>query len=232
VAVAALIGVGVSNAVLDVAGFTLVQRMAPNAARVAVLGLIDGVANAGPALGGLVAPALVAGIGIQGALIASGMILPFAAFLAWSRLQRLDEGGPAAVHRLELLRGQPLFTPLSLATIEHLASRLVPIHAEAGTWLMREGDPGDRYLLIDAGECELSRFGQIIGTLGPGDGVGEIALLHDVPRTASLRATTPIEAFSLDRDAFLEAVTGHPVSHAAARTVADARLAADRERDV
>jgi hypothetical protein len=231
VAMAAMVGVGVSNAVLDVTGYTLAQRLTPNTARVALLGLIDSAANAGPALGGLLAPALVAWLGISGALIVAGAILPITAILAWPSLQRLDERSPAAARRVDLLRGQPLFVPLSLATIEHLASLLGQVRAEEGTWLMREGDVGDRYLLIDEGEADVLQGGQVIGTIGPGGGIGEIALLHDVPRTASVRATTPIAAFSLDRSAFLEAVTGHPVSRAAAETVASQRLTSDRERD-
>jgi cyclic nucleotide-binding protein/MFS transporter len=230
VAFVAMAAVGLSNAVLDVAGFTLVQRMTPNAARVAVLGLIDSAANGGPALGGLLAPALIAAIGLQGALVVSGTILPVAAALAWTRLRRLDEGGPAAARRVELLRAQPLFSPLSLATIEHLAGSLRPVTVEAGDWLMREGESGERYLLIDRGEAEVSRFGEVIGRLGPGDGAGEIALVNDIPRTASVRATTAIEAFALGRADFLEAVTGHAASQASAHHLVDERLAADEAR--
>jgi MFS family permease len=231
VAIASVAAVGLSNAVLDVAGFTLIQRMAPNASRVAVLGAVDSVANAGPAIGGLIAPALIAAFGIQGALVATGAILPVAAILAWVWLREVGERSPESIRREELLRRQPLFAPLSLATVEHLSSSLVPYHADPGEWLMREGDAGDAYLLIETGEAEVSRFGQVIGTLGAGEGLGEIALLHDVPRTASVIALTPIEAFSLGCGSFLEAVTGHAASYDTARSIASDRLAADVERD-
>ncbi len=105
VAIACMAAVGLSNAVLDVAGFTLIQRMAPNASRVAVLGVVDSVANAGPALGGLLAPVLIAAFGIQGALVATGAILPVAALLAWARLRGVGEGSQESVRREELLRG-------------------------------------------------------------------------------------------------------------------------------
>ena len=231
VAMVAMAAVGISNAVLDVAGFTLVQRMTPNAARVAVLGIIDSAANGGPAIGGLVAPFLIAAIGIKGALVVAGVVLPIAAALAWTRLRRLDEGGAAAARRVELLRAQPLFAPLSLATIEHLAGSMRPVTFESGSWLMREGEEGDRYLLIDRGEAHVTRLGESIGRLAPGDGVGEIALIHDVPRTASIQAATPIEAFSLERDDFLEAVTGHTASRERAHALVHERLVADFERD-
>lgn len=226
VAIAAMLAVGISNALLDVAGFTLAQRTSPNAARVAVLGLIDSVANLGPALGGIVASVLVTTVGIQVALIVTGAILPIVAILAWPAIRRLPEGGIAAVRRVELIRAQPLFMPLSLATVEHLAASLVPVAFEEGAWLMREGEPGRVFLLIDTGEIEISQDGQVLNTRGPGAGVGEIALLHHVPRTASVRALGPVEAFSLDQEAFLEAVTGHAVSNAAAEATAREHLAA------
>jgi MFS family permease len=231
VAIACMAAVGISNAVLDVAGFTLLQRLSPNVARVAVFGVMDSAANAGPAIGGLVAPVLIGSLGIQGALIVSGTILPAVAVLAAPSLRRVGEASPEAVRREELLRGQPLFAPLSLATVEHLASSLVPISAQAGSWLMREGESGDEYLLIESGEAEVSRFGEIISTLRPGDGVGEIALLRAVPRTASVRAVTGVGALSLDCGSFLEAVTGQPASYDTAESIARGRLAADSERD-
>lgn len=228
-AVLAMMAVGVSNALLDVSGFTLVQRLTPNESRVGVLGLIDGVANGGVALGGVMAPFLIELLGIRGALIVTGGILPVAAILTWPLLRQVDEGGAAGARRVELLRADPLFTPLSLATVEHLASRLVPVSFEDGVWLMREGDPGRDYVLIDTGTVQVSQAGRPLRTMGPCDGVGEIALLHDVPRTASVRAVGPVAAFSLDREAFLEAVTGHATSRASASVRAQERLAADAQ---
>jgi hypothetical protein len=231
VAILAMILVGLSNAFLDVAGFTLIQRTTPNEARIAALGLIDGIANLGPAAGGLIAPLLIGSLGVQGALVLTGAILPVVAIALRSTIVDLDEGGPAAARRVELLRGQPLFAPLSLATVEHLAATLTPRHFDTGSWLMREGETGDEYHLIDTGEVEVTQGDHVLRTLGPGHGVGEIALINDVPRTASVRALEPVQAFSLDRGAFLEAVTGHAVSHAAARTVVGDRLALDRARE-
>ena len=131
--------------------------------------------------------------------------------------------------RVDLLRGEPLFTPLSLATVEHLASHLTPLTAEDGAWLMREGERGVDYVLVETGDIEVLQDGRRRRLLGPGAGVGEIALLRDVPRTASVRAVGPVTGYSLDREAFLEAVTGHAASAAAARSRAEERLAADAE---
>ena len=126
VALIAMAAVGVSNAFIDVSGFTLIQRMTPNSRRIAVLGLIDSVANGGVALGGVIAPVLIETMGIRGALVASGLILPVAAVLLTPALRRMDEGGIGGARRVELIRGEPLFAPLSLATVEHLAGALDP----------------------------------------------------------------------------------------------------------
>lgn len=232
VALAAMLAVGVSNSLLDVSGFTLAQRTAPNAARVGVLGLIDGVANLGPAIGGILAPLLIEVFGIRGALVATGILLPIVAVVAWPAVRRLDEGGPAVARRVELIRAQPLFVPLSLATVEHLAGCLAPIRIEPGAYLLREGDPGDSYFLIDGGRIEVSQGGRLVRTLGPGAGIGEIALLHAVPRTASVRAIDTVEAFGLGHESFLEAVTGMPASRSAGEATAAELLAADRRSDL
>ena len=230
VALAALLAIGVSNALIDVSGFTLIQRMTPNASRIAVLGLIDSVANAGVAIGGIVAPILIELLGIRGALIASGLILPIVAVLFSPALRGLPESAVGGARRAELVRGDPLFAPLSLATVEHLAAALSPVAFDDGAWLMREGQPGTDYVLIDTGRADVSQEGRVVRSLGPGSGLGEIALLREVPRTASVRAVGPVTAFSLGRADFLEAVTGHATSRAAATSRVDARLAADTER--
>lgn len=230
VALGALFAVGVSNALIDVSGFTLIQRMTPNASRISVLGLIDSVANGGVAIGGIVAPILIEVLGIRDALIVSGLILPIVAILFSPVLRGMPEGGVGGARRVQLIRGDPLFAPLSLATVEHLAAALSPVAFDDGAWLMREGQPGVDYVLIDTGSVVVSQDGRVVRKLGPGSGAGEIALMREVPRTASLRATGPVTAFSLGQADFLEAVTGHVASRAAATSRVDARLAADTER--
>ncbi|HET8785803.1 MAG TPA: cyclic nucleotide-binding domain-containing protein, partial [Candidatus Limnocylindrales bacterium] len=232
IAIVAMFGIGISNAILDVSGYTLAQRTTPNTSRVALLGLLDGVANLGPAIGGIAAPLLIGLIGTPAALVVTGAILPLAALIEWPAVRRLDEGGPVAARRVALLRAQPLFTPLSLATVEHLAATLAPAHFDDGESLIQEGDVGDRYLLLDVGHVEVLQGGRSVRELGAGSGVGEIALIRDVPRTASVVARGPVEAYSLDRTSFLEAVTGVGASHEAAGAVAEGHLAADAGRAV
>ena len=227
VAIGSMVVIGMSNALIDVAGFTLAQRTSSNDSRVAVLGLLDAAANAGVALGGLVAPLLLEALGIRGALIVTGAILPIAAILAWPSLRRLDEGGEELGRRSSLLRGVPLFSPLSLATVDYLAARLQPRSIPIDSWLMREGEPGDAFFLIETGQLRVSRGGVELRVVGPGDGVGEIALLRSIPRTASIQAVVPCTVLELDREAFLEAVTGSATSLRAAADVVDAHLERD-----
>ncbi len=230
VAVVAMLAVGVSNAFIDVSGFTLIQRMTPNASRISVLGLVDSVANGGVALGGVAAPILAEALGIRGALIVSGLLLPIVTILIGPALRKTDEGSVADVRRVQLIRGDPLFAPLSLATVEHLAAALQPVAFDDGDWLIREGDQGQEFLLVDKGTAEVSQGRRPVRALGPGSGIGEIALMQDVPRTASVRAVGPVTAFSLGRAAFLEAVVGHAASRAAATSRVEAHRAADTER--
>jgi hypothetical protein len=227
-----MVVVGASNAVFDVAGFTLAQRTTPNRSRVAFLGLIDSLANGGVAAGGLAAPVLIAVLDVRGTLIATGVILPAVALALWPALRRLDESGSVDLRVAALVRSVPLFTPLSLATVEHLAEVLEPATFAPGEWVMREGEVGDRFVIVDEGAVEVLQGDRRLHVLGPGAGVGEIALLRDIPRTASVRALDEVRAWTLARADFLEAVTGSPTSLATATQLVDARLAGPDTRGI
>ena len=229
VAVAGMAAIGVANAMIDVSGFTLALRTTPNDRRLAVMSLIEVIANGGVALGVVVAPLLIEALGIRGALLVGGLVLPVAAGVARPGLQKIDEGALGAGHEAELIRGVPMFGLLSLATVEHLASHLTPVELTDGSPLVREGDPGDRFFIIDRGEIEVSQGGRRLQELGSGAGIGEIALLRDVPRTATVRAHGNVRAFALERDDFLEAITGHREALATATELVTDRLAADAD---
>jgi predicted MFS family arabinose efflux permease len=229
VAVVAMAAIGVANAMIDVSGFTLALRTTPNDRRLAVMSLIEVVANGGVALGVIVAPLLIEALGIRGALLVGGLVLPIAAGVARPGLRKIDEGALGAGHEAELIRGVPMFGLLSLATVEHLASHLTPVELTDGSPLVREGDPGDRFFIIDRGEIEVSQGGRRLQELGSGAGIGEIALLRDVPRTATVRAHGDVRAFALERDDFLEAITGHRGALASATALVTDWLAADAD---
>jgi predicted MFS family arabinose efflux permease len=231
IALGAMLAIGISNSLLDVAGFTLAQRTSPNAQRVAVMGLLDAAANAGVTLGAVTAPVLIVLVGLPGALVVTGAILPAAALVMWPAMRRVDETRDASGRQTGLIRGVPLFAPLSMAVVEHLADASVRVDFPAGAWVLREGEAGDRFFIIDQGHAEVSQGTTLIRTVGPGDGVGEIALMRDIPRTASVRAVTPVRAWALDRASFLESVTGDALSFRTANALVDRHLAAGSRTD-
>ncbi len=224
VALAAMVAVGTSNAILDVALFTLLLRTTPNADRAPVLGVLDSVAAGSQAIGGLAAPVLLAAVGIQGAIVVIGLLLPIYSLVSWPAVRNADDETLVDPARLGRIRGDPLFAPLSMAIVEQLAAQLRATTVAAGEYVVREGDTGDRYYLLDRGRVEVSQGDTVLRQCGPGDGFGEIALLRSVPRTASVRALDDVTALVLDRDDFLEAVTGHPASARAADSLVARRL--------
>jgi Cyclic nucleotide-binding domain len=223
-AIALMLIVGASNAVLDVAGFTLLQRTVPNAARVAVLGLLISVAGATMAIGGFVAPILVDGLGIAGALIVTGATLPILATVTWPGIRGADNSVVVDTARVTRIRADPLFAPLSMAIIEQLSGQLVTTSFAAGDELIHEGDSGDRYYMIERGRVEVSQGGRRMREQGPGDSFGEIALLRDVSRTATVRALEPVEALTLSRDDFLGTLCGQTASHRVADAIVMERV--------
>jgi CRP-like cAMP-binding protein len=118
-----------------------------------------------------------------------------------------------------MLRGEPIFAPLSPPALEQLAASLVPTHAHARSIVIRQGEPGEHFYLVVDGRLAVEVDGRQVRELGPGDSFGEIALLRNVPRTATVRALEDGELLALQRRAFLEAVTGQPASASAAEDV-------------
>jgi CRP-like cAMP-binding protein len=176
-------------------------------------------------LGGIVAPVLIADCGVQGAFVVTGLVLPVLATAMLPYLRRVDDVSLVPVHELALLRGVPMFATLPIATIEQLAGALVPVRAAAGDALMREGETGDRFYVIDEGTAEVTQHGRPVRTIGPGGYVGEIALLRGIPRTATVTATSELRALALDSASFVAALTDDAEASAAAAGVVAARLA-------
>jgi hypothetical protein len=228
VAIGALFVTGISNAVLDVSGFTLIQRGVRNEDRVTVFGIFEGAIGLALLLGSLLAPALVGLLGTRGALIASGAVLPLLAAATMRPIAKHSHTGALSEDISRLLRTNPLFAPLPLTALDRLAESLAPRSFEPGDIVMRKGEPGDHYLLIATGNVEVDDEGLSLRTCGPGDGVGEIALLRRVPRTATVVAQTHVDGYAIDAATFLSAIAG-PAATAAAETVASARLAHSHE---
>ena len=218
----AIAGLGLT--LVDVAGFTLLQRAVPQEVLARVFGVLHSAFYLTGGIGAIVAPALIDWLGIRGALIATGAVLPAVTIPTFGLLARIDGTLRVPTTELAQLRSIPMFAPLPAPTLEALASSMTRREVPAGETIFRQGDHGDRFYIVDSGEVEIEIDGRGVNVLGPGEHFGEIALLRDIPRTATARARKETQLYALDRDAFLGAVTGHAGSSEAAETVVVARL--------
>jgi MFS family permease len=220
----AMVTVGVGNNLCDVAGMTLLQRTIEDRILARVLGALDGIVLAGAGLGAVLAPVLIWWLGERPAIAAVGATMLCLVAVAQPSLRRLDRVATVPARPLARLRDVPMLSVLDLPTIDHLALVADEIEVAQGTVLIRQGEPGDRFYVIDAGSFDVSADGAPVATLGPGAYVGEIALLRNVPRTATVVAREDSTVFALERDDFLRAVTGFALSHEEAQRGAEARL--------
>ncbi|MBA2489555.1 MAG: MFS transporter [Chloroflexi bacterium] len=224
IAVALLVVLGSANAVLDIAGYTLLQGTVPDTVRAGVLGVLEGLVGAGVAIGGIVGAVLVGQLGLHAALIVTGAVLPVLAVVLWRPLSRLDDQLIVPVSQARLLRGVPMFAPLSLAVTERLAGALVPVRFNGSEQIVREGEDGDAFFLIVEGQVEVTQAGRRLRMMGPGESFGEIALLRGVPRTATVRAASEVQVYRLGCADFLSAITGNAYSATAGDRVVDERI--------
>jgi MFS family permease len=216
--------VGVGNTLADVSGMTLLQRSAPDAVLSRVFGALESLLLLTVGLGAVVAPALVSALGARGALVVSGLVLPVLVVPSWPLLRRIDREAVVPTDRVERLRAVSFLAPLPEAVLEQLARAAVEEPASAGAEIVRQGDRGDRFYVVSSGSLQVSVDGAEMATLGPGDSFGEIALLREVPRTATVKARTDALLLTLDREAFVPAVSGYAPSLASAEAVIGLRL--------
>ena len=216
--------VGVGNALIDVAGFTLIGRLAPDAVLARVFGVLESLVTVSIGLGAILTSALIEWFGIPAALIAIGLICPVLAVLSLRRLRRMDESVDVLDLDIGLLQRVPMFHPLPLPAIEQLARGLEPVEVPAGSAVITQGEIGDRYYVIESGEADVLGDGRIVATLGPGEGFGEIALLRSTRRTATVRARSSLSLRALSSERFVSAVLGYTPSALAAAAGVDGQL--------
>jgi len=223
VAVAALAVVGVGNCLVDISAITLLQRAVPNDVLGRVVGIVEGVVLAALTIGTVAAPLLVDAFGARAAIIVVGAALPIATVVSLPALRGLDARLREPPHAA-LLRGVEFLASLPPALREQLAATLVEVRRATGETVIVQGEPGDRFYVVEEGEVEIEG-----NVFGPGASFGEIALLRDVPRTATVTARTDVVLQAVERDDFLAAVTGHEESSAAADVVIARRLSELRD---
>jgi MFS family permease len=199
--------VGAALPLCDVCTATIAQRLTPDRFLGRVFGVQDSLIWTGWAVGSALAGSLASRLGERGALVCLGALMPAYAVLRFARLRRMDGAMEVPEGEIDLLRRVPLFAPLSAQILEALAGRLARLRVGAGDVIIREGDPGDLYYVISSGTFEVMIGSAVVRTIGEGEGFGEIALLRNVPRTATVSAVTDGVLCSLEREPFLEAVT-------------------------
>lgn len=218
-------GIGIGFTFVEVAGKTLMYRLASDETMGRVISALEAGRLLAMALGSLGAILLVEWLHPDGALIVLGALMPVFVVVCWARLRSYEVGAPVAEGPYHLLRENPIFAPLPIATVERLSHDLTPVEFGAGEEVIVQGEHGDRFFVIETGKVEVFENGEFRRHEGPGESFGEIALLHDVPRTATVRTTEPTRLLALEREQFLAAVTGHRRSHQLAGDVVDDRWA-------
>jgi len=227
-AVALFAVVGMGNALIDAAGFTVLARLADESVLARMFAVFEAILTAGIAVGALLTPLIIDFWGIRLALVAVGLVAPVAVAARSTALRKLDARLRVRDADIELLHHVPMLRVLPEPTIEQLAGALEHEEVAAGHAVFAQGDAGQRFYVIEAGCAEVVRDGRTVETLGRGECFGEIALLHDCVRTAGVSASaeTPLSLSVLPRSPFLTAVTGYPASAVAGERVVTARLEA------
>jgi MFS family permease len=215
-----LVGIlGVGAIFCQVNGVTLMQRSTENEVMGRVFAVFESLILTGLAVGSLITPAVIGWIGSKGALIAAGVLVPVLLIPLWPSLKRIDDEAVIAEEPLELLRKIAMFAELPEPVLERLASSATSISVAADGIVVSRGEVGNHFYAIASGKVAVELEDGTTRELGAGDSFGEIALLRDVPRTATVRALEPLQLFALERDEFLLAVTGHAPTLASAENM-------------
>jgi MFS family permease len=221
-AVIALALLGIGNSVVDISAVTLIQRTASSAVAGRVFGLVEAAVVGGLGIGSVLTPLLLHVVGVRWTLATAGAILPLLAIATGRALSSIDDGAVVPEEQLAAIATVPFLDVLPLQQKEALASTLERLELPAGTTVFSAGDPGDRLYILSKGSLEIDLPTGIKVEQAPAF-VGEIALLRDVPRTATVRVATDSTFWTLDGAHFLDAVAGHSRSRSTADSLVASR---------
>jgi len=218
---------GAGEGLLALAATIALQRRAPMDVMSRVFGIAESIHAGALALGSVLVAVLITTMTLSSALVVIAgaiVVLVLSGVLVLRRLGEDREAVSTTV--VDRIVADRLFAPLPAPVIERLARAAFELTAPPAVPVVRQGDHGDRYYLVIDGELDVICDGKVRATIGAGDSFGEIALLRDVPRTATVTPRTASRLLALERDDFLTAVTGHPRSLGAADDVVQRHLAA------
>ena len=223
--------VGIGNSLIDLAGFTLLARLAADEVLARVFGVLESLVALSIGCGAIVASLVVDLAGVRAALVTVGLLCPILAVASWQRLRGMDRSIGVRDDDIDLLHAVAMLNVLPLPAVEQLARGVEQVEVPAGDVVFSQGDVGDRYFVIESGDAEVIGDGLVVATLGPGVGFGEIALLRRVHRTATVRATSELRLKALRSDHFLPVVLGYTASAREAGVVVDSMLDRFAPRD-
>lgn len=238
---------GAGTVVVDVLAVTALQRLVSRELVARVFGAFFAFVLAATCLGTLVAPLLLALVGLKAALLVMGFAIPALVLAAYPRIRAIDSAGLAQLATIEprvaVLQGLDIFAGASRPIFERLALASAEESVEPGAVLIREGEPADDFFVLVSGEVKVSAAGEAsrarsLGKLSAPAYFGEIGLLERVPRTATVRATQPCLLYRISGDEFLQSMTAGSLSPSAlglaevrlARTHPSRRMTFSRER--
>jgi len=210
VGLATAVGCGAASAVGFAVAPTLVQRSVAREAMVSASTVLQSLFQVAQAAGAMVAPVLIGRLGLPVALAAAGVSVVVITALVWPQSRKADVLSAEDAAKLAVVRATPALNALPALALEQLARAATHLAVPSGSEVIRQGDPGDRFYMIAAGLADVTVDGLRAGTLGPGGSFGEIALLRDVPRSATVTARQDLDLVVVDRADFLAAMSGGP----------------------
>jgi MFS family permease len=215
---------GIGMALVDIGLHTLPARLVPENLLARVFGVKGSLTALAGAAGAVVTPLAIDVLGIEAAMVALGLIAPALTALVWRRLRTIDAMIEQRDAEIAVLNHVPMFCPLPIPAIDGLALHVEQVRFEAGQVVCSQGEDADRFYLIEAGAAEVIGDGRLVRTLNSGDGFGEIALLGETSRTASVRARTELRLYAVDGHQFRSTVSGYQSSRREADAVVRDRL--------
>lgn len=219
----ALAVIGAGNSLLDVSGFTLLQRLGDDRVLGRVFGVLftGGIAVGG--VGAIVTPFAVDALGLRPSLVVAGALLPLVALIARPGLRRIDDASEPPGVALRAMTEVDLLRALPPTTLEKLAARSVISTLGRDEVIVRQGDPADRFYVIVSGDVQVLVDGTPVGVSSAGECFGETGLMRRAPRSATVRAMTDVCVVAIDGQAFVDAVTGNAEAFSATTRVMDER---------
>jgi MFS family permease len=207
---------GFSRSLLDLASRMLLQRSTPPHAVAAIFAAIELCAGLGMLAGSIISQLLIAAGGVATALVGLGIFFAVLLVCTWRSLRVADDSADIPIVAISLLRRIPAFAPLPPLAMEAVARAATEVIVGNGEVVVTEGEPGDRFYAVADGSFDVDIGGRYVTTVERGAGFGEIALLADVARTATVTARGPGALLAVEREPFLTAVTGSELSRQAA----------------